>query len=282
MITRAQLVELGLSPKAIDHRRRIARLHALHRGVFAVGTPDVSRLGRWMAAVLAAGDGAALSHSSAAALWEIGREGGRIEISVPRERNPRVHGVRVHRRKELAGPDLTRRHGIPATTPARTLLDLAVRLEPSRLERAVNEADKLDLINPGDLREWAGERPGQDGVAPLRRLLDRDRFVLTDSELERLFLRIVQRAGLPKPATGRRIHGYRVDFHWPDLGLVVETDGLRYHRTAAQQASDRRRDQVLTAAGLTVLRFTHRQVAHEPREVERILATVARRLGSGR
>jgi very-short-patch-repair endonuclease len=277
VITRAQLLDLGFTSKAIDHRRRTGRLHDLHKGVFSVGTPDLGAQGRWMAAALAAGDGAGLSHGSAAALWGFEREGGRIEISVPSERNPRIPGLRIHRRKRLQPRDLTRRLGIPLTTPTRTLLDLAVRLSSRRLERAVNEADKLDLLDPESLREWVEARGGQDGVAALRRLLDARTFVLTDSELERRFLPIARRAGLPKPRTGDRILGYRVDFHWPELSLVVETDGLRYHRTPAQQAKDRRRDQALTAAGLTVLRFTHEQVRHEPRDVARVLATVAAR-----
>jgi very-short-patch-repair endonuclease len=112
----------------------------------------------------------------------------------------------------------------------------------------------------------------------LRDVLDRATFALTDSELERWFLAIAHRAGLPKPLTQQRVNGYRVDFFWPDLGLVVETDGLRYHRTATQQQSDRIRDQAHSAAGLTPLRFTHAQVMFEPAEVARVLESVHRRL----
>jgi very-short-patch-repair endonuclease len=101
---------------------------------------------------------------------------------------------------------------------------------------------------------------------------------LTDSELERLFLPIANAAGLPKPLTRHRLHGYRVDFFWPKLGLVVETDGLRYHRTPATQTRDRERDQLLTAAGLTVLRFTHAQVRYQPKRVQTRLASTAKRL----
>ena len=110
----------------------------------------------------------------------------------------------------------------------------------------------------------------------LRELLDRRTFRLTDSELERLFLPIAREAGLSPPQTGVWLNGYEVDFYWPELGLVVETDGLRYHRTPAQQAKDRLRDQVHMAAGLRPLRFTHAQVAFEPHHVRTTLVAVAR------
>ena len=170
------------------------------------------------------------------------------------------------------------KNGIAVTTPIRTLIDLASRLEPRRLEAAVNRADQLELIDPESLRLELGHRAGQPGTPRLRRLLDRATFSLTDSELERLFIPIARRAGLPKPLTQRHVRGFRVDFYWPGLGLVVETDGLRYHRTPAQQARDRLRDQTLMAVGLTVLRFTHSQVRYEPKGVARTLTAVAARL----
>lgn len=140
----------------------------------------------------------------------------------------------------------------------------------------MNEADKLDLVDPESLRAALRGRRGQRGVARLRALLDRHTLRLTDSELERRFLRLVRDAGLPMPRTQAVVCGHRVDFLWPQLKLVVEADGLRYRRTPAQQAKDRRRDQALTAAGLTVLRFSHADVRHEPRRVAEVLAAVAR------
>ena len=119
---------------------------------------------------------------------------------------------------------------------------------------------------------------GQPGVAVLRAVLDRRTFSLTDSELERRFGPIARRAGLPLPLTQRRVNGFRVDFYWPDLGLVVETDGLRYHRTPAQQTADLRRDQAHSAAGFTPLRFSHAQVTYESVYVESMLKDVAQRL----
>jgi len=168
--------------------------------------------------------------------------------------------------------------GIPTTRPARTLVDLATELDVGALERAVNEADKHDLIDPDSLRRALDEFTGEPGVRPLRALLDRQAFRLSDSELERLFRPIAAAVGLPPPLTKAMVNGFEVDFHWPDLGLVIETDGLRYHRTPSAQARDRLRDQTHTAAGLTPLRFTHRQVKYERAHVRNVLARTAKRL----
>jgi very-short-patch-repair endonuclease len=233
-----------------------------------------------MAAVLSCGPEAALSHQSAAALWQIGPERrGPIEVLVPARVARRRPGIAVHRRAALTANDIAHHRGIPVTTPICTLIDLAARLDPAQLEAAINEADKRDLADSETLRaaldDVVAPRPG---IATLRTTLDRRTFSLTDSELERRFLPLARRAGLPKPETGRRLNGFKVDFYWPALKLVVETDGLRYHRTPAEQARDRLRDQAHAAAGLTPLRFTHAQVRFEPGHVRATLAAVARRL----
>jgi len=276
VIAHSQLRALGLSASAIEHRVRTGRLRPLWRGVYAVGRLSLTREGWWMAAVLACGDGALLSHISAAMLWGI-RAGGpmAIHVSVPRSRDARHEGIVVHRRTNF-GPQEARRHkGIPVTSPACTLVDIATGLSEGQLEAAVNEADKLDLIGAADLRlKLDGLR--RPGHARLRKLLDRPTFVLTDSELERQFARISTKAGLPKPLTQAMVNGHRVDFFYPDLDLVVETDGLRYHRTPTQQSRDLARDQAHTAAGLSTLRFTHAQVKFESAYVEETLARTAR------
>lgn len=151
-------------------------------------------------------------------------------------------------------------------------------LEPHRLERAVNEADRLSLTDPERLRTALMECAPAPGVGALRKLLDKRTFLLTDSELERRFLPIARKAGLELPMTRQLVNGYRVDFYWPQLGLVVETDGLRYHRTPAQQSRDRERDQAHAAAGLTSLRFSHAQIRYEPERVESTLRAVGGRL----
>jgi very-short-patch-repair endonuclease len=230
-----------------------------------------------MAAVLACGPQALLSHRSAAALWGLRDEaGGRpIDVSVPATTHRRHPGIRTHRRADLRPAE---RHRIPVTDPVATIVDIAPLLSRDDLEGAVNEADRLDLIDPDALREALDQLTSRPGLAKTRSVLDRRTFTVTDTHLERLFLPIARRAGLPPPLTQVYVNGFRVDFHWPDLGLVVETDGLQTHRTPAQQAKDRVRDQAHAAAGLTPLRFTRAQVRFEPEYVERILTEVVRRL----
>jgi very-short-patch-repair endonuclease len=190
----------------------------------------------------------------------------------------RVPGVIVHRRTVLTTHDRRARHGIPVTSPVRTLADLAIRLSDVELESATHEADRLELIEPERLRRMLSAIRGEAGVARVTQLLDRQLFRTTDSELERMFLRLVRKARWPLPQTQVVLNGFRVDFYWPDLGLVVETDGLRYHRTPGQQVRDRRRDQVHAMAGLTTLRFTHAQVRFECDQVIEVLTRVIARL----
>jgi very-short-patch-repair endonuclease len=281
VVSRSQLTALGLGPSRIDRWLAAGRLHPIWRGVYAVGRPQLDRLGHWMGAVLACGDGAVLSHETAAALWEIREDhGSLIHVSVAGRTLRRRAGIAAHRRDCLRHDDVTRRRGIPVTTPICTLIDIAAGLSLAQRERAVSEADKLDLVDPETLRSGLQERQGRRGAPALRAALDRHTFSLTDSELEREFLRIVRDAGLAKPVTQAIVNGFRVDFYWPELGLIVETDGLRYHRTAQQQTRDRVRDQVHTAAGLTVLRFTRAQVRFDRARVAQTLAAVASRLAA--
>jgi very-short-patch-repair endonuclease len=175
---------------------------------------------------------------------------------------------------------MTREYGIPVTTPIQTLIDMSLRLDRPGVERMINEADRYNLTHPPHLREALDARAGEPGVARLRRILDRRTFRLTKEELERRFLPLARKAGLPAPLTGQFVNEFEVDFYWPDLGLIVETDGLRYHRTPAEQARDRLRDQTHTAAGLTPLRFTHEQVRYEPEHVLAVLKATAQMLAA--
>jgi very-short-patch-repair endonuclease len=260
-----------MSGDEIAHRLRMGRLHRLWRGIYAVGRPEVTPEGRWMAAVLACGPDALLSHRSAAQLWGLlGDPGALVEVTVPASVVRRRAGIRLHRRSRPLPADRRTREGIPVTSPATTLIDLAANREP-RLEAAVSAADRLELIDPEALRDELDARPNRPGRPRLQALLNRQTFTRTDSELERWFLAIVREAGLPAPKSQIEVNGFRVDFFWPQFGLVVETDGLRYHRTPGQQARDLRRDQIHVASGLRTLRFTTAQVRYEPKLVRQTL-----------
>jgi very-short-patch-repair endonuclease len=231
-----------------------------------------------MAAVLACGgpETAALSHSSAAALFGIGVErAAGIEVSRLSLDPIRMPDVRVHRRRGLQPGWSVLHEGIAVTSPVQTIVDLAARHEQATVERLVNEADRLGLVRTDDLRDALDDHVGERGVARLRTILDRRTFRYTRSELEWAFLPLVRQAGLPTPRTSVYLNGHEVDFHFPSLNLVVETDGLTYHRTPSQQAKDRERDQDHLAAGTASLRFTHAQIRFEPARVVRILRSTA-------
>jgi very-short-patch-repair endonuclease len=275
IISRRQLLGLGFNAREIEHRVARARLHLVMRGVYAVGWPHLTTRRRWMAAVLACGDGAMLSHRSAAALWEIGTErGGAIDLSVRRRAELRRPGLRVRRRPTLSEQDMTSRDGIPVTTPARTLVDLATELSSLGVERAVNEADKRELIDPETLRAMLDGYAGQPGAPALRSILDRRTFRLSDSDLEVFFRPIATEAGLGSPLSKQIVNGFEVDFFWPALGLIVETDGLRYHRTPSAQSRDAQRDRAHVVAGMTPIRFTHYEIRHESAQVRDALVRV--------
>jgi very-short-patch-repair endonuclease len=276
VVARRQLLALGFNAREIEHRVARRRLHPVMRGVYAVGWPRLTRERRWMAGVLACGEDAVLSHRSAAALWGIGAEkADEIDVSVRRRTRLRRSGIRVHSRSALSNDALARRDGIPVTGVVQTLIDIACELSPLAIERAVNEADKLDLVNPEALRAALRDHEGESGVRPLRAILDARTFRLSDSNLEILFRAIAAEARLSSPLTKQMVNGFEVDFFFPDLGLVVETDGLRYHRTPSAQARDARRDRTHTLAGMTPLRFTHYEIKYEAPKVIQALKSAA-------
>lgn len=278
VVARRQLLALGLSRAAVEHRIESGRLHRLHAGVYAVGRPQVSGHGELTAAVLSCGPEALVGLGSAGWLWGIGPWVEQIEIVVP-YRVVRSHpGLRLHRRRAHDRASARYVDGIPVTDPIDTIIDLARELSNPRLERVIREADRLDLVDPERLRAALDIAPRRPGISRLRKLLDSETFSLTDSELERRFLGLVRAAELQLPRTQAWVSGFRVDFYWPKLGLVVETDGLRYHRTPSQQKRDRLRDQAHAVAGLTTLRFTAAQVRFEPRTTIATLRAVASRL----
>ncbi len=276
VVARRQLLALGFNSREIEHRVSRGRLHLLMRGVYAVGWPRLTRERRWMAGVLACDDGAALSHRSAAALWGIARERpGVIDISVRRRCELRRQGLRVRGRPNLRPEEIVVRDGIPVTSVVRTLIDLATELTPLELERSINEADKYDLIDPENLRSALDGYAGEPGVKLLRKVLDKRTFQLSDSDLEIHFRPIAAAAGLPPPLAKAVVNSFEVDFFFPDLGLVVETDGLRYHRTPSTQARDAKRDRAHVLAGMTPVRFTHYEIKYESARVRSELRRIA-------
>ncbi len=220
-----------------------------------------------MAAVLAAGDGAVLSHRSAAELWGI-RDSARrtIELTAPREvQRP---GLTVCR-AVLPGDEMTVHDGIPVTTPARTLLDVAAVLDEHRLARAAERAEALRLTSPTSLAELVERYPRRKGTPNLKRLIEADRIVptTTRSRLERRFLTFLDANELPRPLVNERVDPFTPDFRWTDQRLVVELDGFETHGTRAAFERDRARDRALLAAGWRVARITNRQLDDAPNDL---------------
>ncbi len=278
VISYAQLRGLGYSKGAIRHRVRIGRLIPLWPGVYAVGRPDVTRRGLWKAATLACGEGYALDGESGAALWGVrSNEGREIEVAGPGGAGRGLDGIRTRRICPI-DDHITEITGIPVLSLPLLLVHLAPRLSQGALEAAINEADKKDLIHVEQLRLEIEALRGRRGVAALRRVIDRATFRYTDSDLERAMRPIYRAAGLGEPETQVWVNGKLVDFYWPELDFVIETDGGRFHRTAFQQANDRRRDQAHTLAGTAFLRFTHGQIRYERAYVQHAVSKVGRDL----
>ncbi len=278
VIAHWQLRMLGYTQEAIRHRLRTGRLFVLWHGVYAVGRPTVTAHGLWKAATLACGPGSALDGESGLALWDVrSSEGKEIEVAVPGDGGRRRAGIRVRRLGGLAD-QITEVDGIPVLSLPPLFVQLARRVKPGALEAAINEADKKDLIHVEQLRREIEALRGRRGVAALRRVIDRATFRYTDSDLERAMRPIYRAAGLGEPETQVWVNGKLVDFYWPELDFVIETDGGRFHRTAFQQANDRRRDQAHTLAGTAFLRFTHGQIRYERAYVKWAVTKKARDL----
>jgi very-short-patch-repair endonuclease len=239
VVTFEQLAAVGIDKSGVTRRVVAGRLYRIHRGVYAVGYRSLSWRGRWMAAVLAAGDGAVLSHTSAVALWQFLRPiSGPIHVTVSGDGGRKKRrGLQIHRSRTFTPRDITRRHGIAVTTPARTVEDIRGEVEAYLFRRALRQA------------ELAGHR-----VPHL------DRVRRTRSDLELLFLALCDDHGLPRPLVNHRVHGHRVDFYWPDQRIAVETDSWDYHRGSVAFEDDHDRDLKLRAHGITTRRYTGDQL----------------------
>jgi very-short-patch-repair endonuclease len=279
VVTREQLMQSGLRTRGISDWVRSGRLVRLHRGIYAYGHDRLRVEGRWLAAVLACGPGAVLSHGSGAGLWEIRQSNSAfVDVTVPsRAGRIRRKGIRVHRSGRLTSEEVTMRSGIPVTTVARTLLDLADVLDGQALRRAVTEAEYRGRFDLTSLNAVVEANPGRRG----RRVLEAAgaRRHRTRSPLEDRFLRFMERYGVEDPRTNAWIEGHEVDFVWTRAGLVVELDGVAAHTTRAALNADRLRDRRLWRAGLRTIRLTS-EALEDPEAVLADLAQAGVRVDS--
>jgi predicted transcriptional regulator of viral defense system len=265
-----QLGALGLGRGSIAHRIKIGRLHRIHPGVYAVGHEIVSLKGRFMAATLALGPAAVISHRSAAILHGmLESAAARIDVSSPGRRSP-GRSIRAHQTRTLAAQDVTTLDGVPVTSIARTLLDLADVAPARHVERALHQAEILRAFDLTALEDVLARANGRRGAKILRQALAQHKRgpTLTRSELEEAFLAIIDRAGLARPRMNTKVRGYTVDAYWPERRLIVEIDSYKYHRSRSRFESDRRRDVLLQSAGLRTARFTDMRIEYEPVAVE--------------
>jgi Transcriptional regulator, AbiEi antitoxin/REase_MTES_1575 len=281
VVSLAQLLLLGLSRSAVAKRARQGRLTRIHRGVYAVGHGRLTLRGYWMAAVLAHGPGAVLSHRSAAALHGIRPDNRpKTDVTVPRPSARSRSGIVVHRSTTLQPADITTIDGIPCTSLARTLLDLADVIDRQGVERAVSQAEVLGIFDLREVEEVLSRATGRHGAGVVRSVLaEYDGPTLTEKELEERFLALCRAASLPKPEVNAWITlddgiAYKIDFLWRAERLAVETDGWETHRTRQAFENDRRRDRRLRVAGWDVVRFTWRDVEREPGEATAELAAL--------
>ncbi|HKG04150.1 MAG TPA: type IV toxin-antitoxin system AbiEi family antitoxin domain-containing protein [Conexibacter sp.] len=277
VVARRQLLALGVDRAAIDRRLAAGLLIPLHRGVYAVGHRRLRIEGRWLAAVLAAGPGAVLSHRDAAALHGIRKppESGKVTVTTP-ARARSTPALWVHGRRRLTAEDVTTARGIPATSPARTLVDLAPMLTAGQLAATLGEADRKGLLDVAALDRALRRTKGRHGQGHGRLLAALDAHVgagatLVASELEERFLDLVLDADLPRPLLNVPVAGVRVDALWPEQRLVVELDGWAHHRERAAAAWDREKTNRLQLAGYDVLRFMHGDLVSTP---DGVVATI--------
>jgi very-short-patch-repair endonuclease len=281
VVSRRQLLMLGLSHTAIDNRRAAGRLHAVHRGVYAVGYPLLASEGKRWAAVAAIGEGAVLSHTTAAAAWDIRPSGSPLlHVTVPGRagRQPRP-GIRVHRPRDWHEDEATLLDGVPITTPARTVLDLAAGgLRGRQLEAALDRAELLRLLDFQDLERLLQRHANARGTRPLRSLLARyvAGTIQTRSRLEELIIELCDANGIVRPRVNAQVEGRERDFFWPHARLVVEADSYTWHRSPSALDDDRERDAELLLAGYRSLRFTWKQVTRRRRWVVRTLRATLR------
>ncbi len=282
-----QLRELGLSASAVHKRAACGSFHRRYPGVYSLVPAELlTREGHWMAAVLACGPGAVLSHVTAAALHELRRSDSEyVHVTVPGRSRRTLPGLRVHRSTTLTEADVTEAKGIPCTTVARTLFDLAEMISRRGLERAFDQSEILNQFDLRAIEDQLARNPTRRGAGIVRALLEEHYIgsTPTESELEEGFLALCRRAALPQPETQKwlALHDggppIRADFLWRAERVVVEVDGVRFHGTHQARPRDARRDQRLTVHDWRPIRTDWRQVFRRPAELEATLRALVRR-----
>ncbi|MEY2442753.1 MAG: hypothetical protein QOJ46_2179 [bacterium] len=270
-----QLLDIGLSARAVQHRVDAGRLHRIHRGVYAVGHARLTLDGRYMAAVLACRPDGALSHRSSAHKRGLrNSDRSKIDVITSRRAGRGLAGIDAHTSSTLLPRDIQVVDGIRCTSVARTLLDLAAVLPRGAVERAFDQAEVLEVLDARQIEDVLARAGPHRGAGMLRAVLDDHSrgTTLTRNKLEAAFLAICDRASLPRPQVNVWIPleptGYEADFLWREQGLIAETDGGTSHGTSRAFVRDRVRDQRLMLAGFRVVRFPWQQVFDEPRTVE--------------
>jgi very-short-patch-repair endonuclease len=273
VVTFAQLRELGFSKGAISRSTEARRLLRIHRGVYAVGHRALSAHGRALAAVLACGDGALLSHRSAAWLHGLQSWAPREpEVTVANSGHRRAR-IRLHRTGLLTPADACERERLPTTSLARTMLDIAAEETPRRVRNAVERAERLGLLDLDSIDSQLARRPGVRGAGCLRRELEIYRDpIFSRARSERLFRALVKRAGLPMPAINTFVAGHEIDAYWEQARFAVEVEGWEAHRTRAAFENDHLRQENLKLAGIDSVRITARRIEREPAKVGQRLA----------
>jgi very-short-patch-repair endonuclease len=265
VVSRRQLYDLGYARSGIARRVAKRRLLRIHHGVYAVGHKRLTAKGRWMAAVLACGPGAVLSHREAAALYDLRQiGGGPVNVTAPGRH--KLPGIRCHGSRALDPRDTTTADGIPVTTLARTYLDLAEVVNGRRLLEALETGQRQDKLDVHAIEAVIARNPGRHGISPLKDAIAQltDDPPLIQSPLEQAFREIIRRHHLPQPQFNVYVEGELVDAVWPDHRLVVEVDGWRFHCDKRAFETDRRRDRKLVRAGWLVVRFTYADVTEDP------------------
>lgn len=277
VVTRRQLLAAGLASSTVDDRVASGHLVPLHRGVYAVGHAHLRPNGYRLAAVLAVGPGAALSHRDAAAFHGLRNGGGtRIDVSTPARRRS-TQRIRVHGGHTLDARDVTSLDGIPVTTVARTLVDLADVVPADALLKALSEAERQRTLDVKSIEEAIGRLRGRRGrgIAAVRAALAElaaHGTTLTRSPLEDHLLPLLKAHDLPRPATNAYVAGYEFDAVWHAQRLAVELDGWDTHKTRRAFQHDRTKGNAIQAAGYALLRFTHADVVGRPRETAAAIA----------